>query len=592
MTHNAVPLNTGRTSPDYKTRDESNDGRASARRGAGYDEFCSTSYPELIAAGKMRITEAADGYGTSAANVSRWMAAYHEDRQAEQLRENWTRDDRAEANLIDFKSFCDRYWPDEPLQPFHVEWADEITANGEEAGKLLLMASQRHGKTSMLWKYAIWRICRDPDLRILWVGKTMGLAEEPIGRIRQEFEHNTKLVDEMFGPSTDMKPPTRSGLSWTNSKMTISQRTKVLSAPTLAALGIGGSILGRDADLIIIDDPIDRASASSPTEREAVSEWFLTDFMSRKMPNTSVNYIGSRQHVSDLPGQIIRDHADDWRILVYRAHDPACTIPEDDVEDHTDCVLWPELRPWSWLYQQKKANPAHFERNYQNAPTIDATTFITAKDIDELKDSAQEAGYFPPGSRLVAGIDPAAAKPVAAVLWAYTRDGKRFLVDAKLATAGTQGVKEVVAEFVDTYGCRTYVVETNGYQGQIMQDEGIKAMRSQLNLRMVPTYTSRINKWDEGAGVVAMLHGLRDGEKYVLPGSGDAEILQRLEDVYRQWLLFDPDYVGHKHAQDDLVMASWFPQGEMDQWEKAATAQVVTVKSNFGRVYGMVGVNL
>lgn len=55
------------------------------------------------------------------------------------------------------------------------------------------------------------------------------------------------------------------------------------------AVGVGGSVTGRRADLGIIDDPVkSREEADSETQREKVWEWYKADFFTRLKPNSSV----------------------------------------------------------------------------------------------------------------------------------------------------------------------------------------------------------------------------------------------------------------------------------------------------------------
>ncbi|HEY7821622.1 MAG TPA: hypothetical protein VIG24_02250, partial [Acidimicrobiia bacterium] len=399
------------------------------------------------------------------------------------------------------------------------------------------------------------------------------------GYVRANLDHNEKFINDVLGPGQTFQPPTRSGLSWTNGEFTIGNRTEIRKAPTMKAIGVGGTIVGLDFDLIILDDPQDRIRCMSPSQREKDKEWLFTDFLSRKEEHTGVAFIMSRQHVDDLPGGVIRDHADDWRVMVYRSHDPGCTLVEHDVEAHTDCVLWPEKRPWSWLYPQKRANEAHFQRNYMNDPRTDTTVLITAEDIDRCKDRERKLGQIPKGvSRLVAGIDPADAKPVAAVLWGFEppseqfERGRRHVIDIMEAEAGVRGGREIIRQWKKNYGCSLFVVEKNIAQSW-WQDADIRALTSDGMAQVKEHYTSASSKWNEATGVVAMFSKMRSDPPTITIPWGDEATRQKMDRLARTFLLFDPDYAGHKHADDDLPMAAWFPQPTMDGWVGQTTSR-------------------
>lgn len=544
-------------------------GETGVTSGARYQSFVAQGYPEKVLSGKLSIEEAGKNFGSNLRNVNKWLDAFIVEHANETAR--WMRD-APEVHTGDLMDFRKMHFPKFLTPAFHQEWAsaiDDVVGSGD---RLLLLAPQRHGKTELLIHYCVKRIIEDPDVRILWVSKTADLAEKAVGYIRQLLEHEQSLL-ELLRPGNLYRPGFKTGLPWTNGEFTVATRTKILKSPTMVALGAGGTILGRDADLIILDDPQDRQRSMSATNRQRDAEWFFTDFMSRKEENTGVAFIMSRQHTDDLPGRILTDHTDQWRVSLYQAHDPACTIPESDKDDHYSCVLWPDVRSFEWLMGQKKANPAHFARNYMMQPETDTMTFLSATDIEDRKDQGYPAGSHP-GGRMVAGIDPASAKPTAAVLWCF-RDGKRFLVDAVMASPGTKGVREIVKTWANEYGCRRYVLETNGYQGQALHDDTLRELARSVGASMVPHHTG-VNKNDPGSGVVAMLHALSNEDgPYVLPTGGDRAVRDRLEQLYRQWLIFDPDHANARNQPDDLTMASWFPQIEMDRMDKVDAQKVV-----------------
>lgn len=132
------------------------------------------------------------------------------------------------------------------------------------------------------------------------------------------------------------------------------------------AVGIGGSVTGRRADLGIIDDPVkSREEADSETVREKVWEWYKADFYTRLKPGAAIVLIQTRWHEDDLAGKLLRDAnegGEQWETvsLCMEAEegDPLGRAPGE--------LLWPEwftpemvaqakrdARNWLALYQQK-----------------------------------------------------------------------------------------------------------------------------------------------------------------------------------------------------------------------------------------------
>lgn len=530
-------------------------------KGRAYDEFRAGGWAELIEDG-MTYDEVTALTGINKGTISRMMATFHEEARAAR-----TPAPVIDADLFgDLVRFTEEFFPEDLLPAFHKEWVDAIDSTVSTGQKLLLLAPQRFGKSHLLIRYCLMRIARDPNVRILWVSKTSGLAEKMVGFIRQHLEHNDKLRQAVLGDYGSFVPGRTSGLPWTNSQFTVANRTEIRKTPTMVALGTGGQILGLDADLVILDDPQDRKRCMSPTNRDSDAEWFLTDFLSRKEEDTGVAFIMSRQHIEDLPGHVLRDHADEWDVRIYRSHDPACVIPEANVDAHHECLLWPEKRSWPWLWGQKRENPAHFERNYQNNPTTDATTYITADEIDKIRDRTRRLGDVPSGSRLIAGIDPAEAKPVAATLWGF--DGiQRHLVDCGEFSASVVGLREILSSWPAKFGVREFAFEKNMAGSWLVDTEVLRLIREQ-GLKIHSHYTDRVNKQSLAIGPISMFQRMRTSPPEITlpgaPGPGD----DRLTRLIRTYITFDPDWAGHKHADDDLVMASWFPQLVIDSWDR------------------------
>jgi hypothetical protein len=415
----------------------------------------------------------------------------------------------------------------------------------------------------------MWRLCRNPNACIIWVGKSEDKASEATGLVQQFFDEMDNLVEDVWGPGTDIHPAHKSGLSWTPSEITLSTRTITRKSPSLKAFGIDGNILGSDADLIVVDDPVElggnKGMARSLMNREKAYERLVTDVNSRKMKRTGFAYITSRMHVDDPPGRIIRKHAEDWRIIVERAHDPACTLPEVEHIDQAPCLLWPDSPDmgFDWLMEQKRQNPAHFQRNFQNDPRGDATILITAEDLDRCKDRTRRVGEIPNGCQLVVGIDPAPKKPNAAVLFGWDGE-KRHVIDIMESEPGIRGGRKIVRDWRERYGCSLFVLEENIAEGW-WEDTDMRAFLNSTGVELRPFHT-QWNKRDEAHGVLSMFQHMRKAEPTITFPWADRDAQQKMDRLLRVLMDFDPDLVRNKHVDDDLVMAMWFPMKTMDSW--------------------------
>lgn len=417
--------------------------------------------------------------------------------------------------------------------------------------------------TNFLALYCIRRITQDPNIRILWVGRTQDEAADSVGYIRQLLE-DEKYTESVLGPGRSFRPPARGkgAHSWTDTRFTVSTRERTLRAPTMRAVGIGQTISGRDADLIIIDDPQEREDIDAgATAGIKQKKWFFTTFMSRKMPHTGIAYITSRKHVQDIPGAIIERKKGDWEVKVYHGHDPACLEPEDEPDKHTDCVMWPSERPFSHLMSLKDDDEVWFECNIQNNPTADRLVLTSKEKIAAATSREVMAGHFPPGWSLIAGFDPASGKDNAATLWAYTPKGAQAqIVTSKKFRAGPAGMAEALAEFYDRFHCVQWVTETN-WAGGFLEDVRVQKLVREKNIRITPHQTKG-NKTDYSGGVTSMIQTIGaarpdDSQPIIFPTLAGDEDSNGVRELIGELLFYNPD--ANKHAKDDRVLAMWFP---------------------------------
>jgi len=221
-----------------------------------------------------------------------------------------------------------------------------------EAGRLdrlILTVPPRHGKSmSVTETFPAWYLGRNPDKRVIEVSYSDDLARTFGDKCRRKIEI---FGPELWGLEIDRRRADKSdwGIEGHNGGM--------------VSAGIGGSLTGRGADLLIIDDPCkNRQEADSQTYRDRVwSEWQST-LSTRLHPNGAVVVVLTRWHEDDLAGRLIRTEPDRWQLLNL----PALASENDPLGRPPGAALWPERydeeslagikitvgsRDWEALYQ-------------------------------------------------------------------------------------------------------------------------------------------------------------------------------------------------------------------------------------------------
>jgi hypothetical protein len=556
---------------------------ATIRRGSLYRKFVDESYALDVVDGNITSKEASEALGCSTAQISRMLAAYREDLQTQVVSENWEVSDDARQALKDFKDFRDRYFLTELGVPFetadfHHEWITSINKALLNGGQQMILSPPRHGKTELLIHFVIWLICRNPNIRILWVGGNEDISRNAISSVMDTLDSNEKLIEDFCGPGGTFKPSSRTGKSWSQNGFTVATRTvSGIKSPTMVGIGRGGKILSRDCDIIIADDIEDFSSTMQPASRRNTKNWWTTTLGSRKEEHTAMVVIGSRQHSDDLYSALLENEA--WETIVEEAHDSMCTIPEFEEKEHNDCMLWADKRTFKWLMDRKRdaqttGGLQRFEMVYLNKAQAQGLSLFNPEVIKLCYDPNWDIGEIPNGAYLVAGLDPAATGYQAGFLWAVettNSDIKLTMVDMENHQGGgLEEARNLIKKWFEMYGCYHWVIEENGFQKAIRQDEKTREYANLHGIKLEGHETHK-NKWDERFGVTALAPMFQD-KKIKLPFQGiDA---QTKSITYTKQLSYFASKGNKNSYKSDIVMASWFPMKVIRNLQKLTYAEI------------------
>ena len=556
---------------------------ATIRRGSLYRKFVDESYALDVVDGNITSKEASEALGCSTAQISRMLAAYREDLQTQVVSENWEVSDDARQALKDFKDFRDRYFLTELGVPFetadfHHEWITSINKALLNGGQQMILSPPRHGKTELLIHFVIWLICRNPNIRILWVGGNEDISRNAISSVMDTLDSNEKLIEDFCGPGGTFKPSSRTGKSWSQNGFTVATRTvSGIKSPTMVGIGRGGKILSRDCDIIIADDIEDFSSTMQPASRRNTKNWWTTTLGSRKEEHTAMVVIGSRQHPDDLYSALLENEA--WETIVEEAHDSMCTIPEFEEKEHNDCMLWADKRTFKWLMDRKRdaqttGGLQRFEMVYLNKAQAQGLSLFNPEVIKLCYDPNWDIGEIPNGAYLVAGLDPAATGYQAGFLWAVettNSDINLTMVDMENHQGGgLEEARNIIKKWFEMYGCYHWVIEENGFQKAIRQDEKTREYANLHGIKLEGHETHK-NKWDERFGVTALAPMFQD-KKIKLPFQGiDA---QTKSITYTKQLSYFASKGNKNSYKSDIVMASWFPMKVIRNLQKLTYAEI------------------
>lgn len=224
--------------------------------------------------------------------------------------------------------------------------------------RLMIFMPPRHGKSMTVTEtFPSYFLGKYPDKRVIEVSYGEDLAE------RFGYKNKQKIAefgDELFGVAINRSNSSKT--SWGIEGHDGGMRS----------VGIGGSLTGHGADLMIIDDPIkNQKDASSQLIRDRIGDEWQYSLATRLQPGKSaVILILTRWNDDDLAGRILKsEEGSRWKVISL----PAIAEEDNDlIGREYGQALCPELYPKETLEEIKSTvGSAAFAALYQQRPTIE-----------------------------------------------------------------------------------------------------------------------------------------------------------------------------------------------------------------------------
>jgi predicted phage terminase large subunit-like protein len=209
---------------------------------------------------------------------------------------------------IDYATFVARAMASlEPGNPYEENWHVHAIANKLEqvrtggVKRLMINMPPRSMKTILVSvAYSVWVLGHDPTRRIICVTYSKDVAQAQAQLFNRLV--NSAWVRRVF-PQLRPKVPTRL-MEWETS-----------DGGYRLASSIDGSILGRGADLIIIDDPNKGQEIYSKVSRDKVKNAYDHTISTRlnHPKESAIICVMQRLHADDLAGHMLTQ--EDWEVL-------------------------------------------------------------------------------------------------------------------------------------------------------------------------------------------------------------------------------------------------------------------------------------
>ena len=164
--------------------------------------------------------------------------------------------------------------------------------------RILLNIPPNHAKSMTITiDYVTWQVCKNPNFRVLIVSQTQRLASDFLYAIKQRLTHPMyEDLQTAYAAGVGFKSKSA---SWQATRVTFGDELRETSEkdPNIEAVGIGGQIYGKRADMILIDDAV---TLSNANDFERQIKWLTQDVRSRLNPTGKLIVIGTRVASVDL----------------------------------------------------------------------------------------------------------------------------------------------------------------------------------------------------------------------------------------------------------------------------------------------------
>ena len=298
-----------------------------------------------------------------------------------------------EAAEDDLKTFIRLVAPYRVLGHVHEELCDWWTRQDAKSHQLCLLPRD-HGKSAMVAFRCAWRIVKQPDVRIIYLSSTSGLAEKQLKMIKDIL--TSKAVMKYWPDLINKEEGKRE--KWTNSEICVDHPLRAkegIRDSTVFTGGLTTSLTGLHCDVAVFDDIVVQENAYEETNRKKVREQYSL-LASVEAADAEEWVVGTRYDARDLYNDMLEMKEEvankDGEVL---GQIPVFEVFQREVEDEGNGhgeFLWPRQQrsdgKWfgfnAQILSKKRAqylDKRQFYAQYYNNPhnpeasNIDVTKF-------------------------------------------------------------------------------------------------------------------------------------------------------------------------------------------------------------------------
>lgn len=461
--------------------------------------------------------------------------------------------------------------------------------------RILINTPPFHAKSTIITQeYVVYRICKDPTVRVCIISKTQQKAMKFLFSIKKMLTGRQYLeMQAAYAPTEGWKHP---DFPWTATRIYVDNPHGAEKDPTVEVLGIRGDIYGGRYDLIVCDDCITKENA---TEHEKQMDW-LNQEVSSRLYKGKLCIVGTRVSSTDLYSELrnpdnfssgvsawtylsqpavleYADEPEDWKTLWPRSNAPLDSEDPGEPDADGTWAAWdgPALASvrdaikastWALVYmQQTVSDDAIF-----NPACVRASTNRVRKPGILRPGAFGHPRMGMEGQWVIASMDPAMTGDTFTLVGAVNKEDKmrRIMNCWVKSSPSPKYIRDLIEQVTVEYEVNEWVIEQNAFQLFLIHDEQVRAFLNNRGVKLTPHYTSK-NKLDPDFGVasVAPLFGSlkvhEENRRQLMDHNGDNLIElpdtnnEGIKALIDQLITWEPGKLG-KDLKMDGPMALWF----------------------------------
>ena len=260
-----------------------------------------------------------------------------------------------------FMRFVSKVWPNFIEGSHHKKMAAafEKVAKGK-LKRLIINMPPRHTKSEFAsYLLPAWFLGKYPHKKVIQTSHTAELAVNFGRKVRNIVDQDT--YKEIF-PGVGLQADSKAAGRWATNK-----------GGEYFAIGVGGAVTGKGADILIIDDPHSEQEAAqaetNPEIYDKTYEWYTSGPRQRLQPGGRIIIVMTRWSKRDLTGQVLKASAqrsgEEWEVIEFPA-----ILPSGK-------PLWPQFWPYEELDALRNELPhSKWMAQYQQNPTSETSAII------------------------------------------------------------------------------------------------------------------------------------------------------------------------------------------------------------------------